>query len=423
MTKSGITVPNHQVKGNRHWAVDSALIRRRASSQPRIGSASPQLYLIPFLLCCVGLLALTGISIARLLSGNEVVSPLQAFRLVIVQSLWVLLGFGAMALVSQMPTRFWRMSAGFWLLMGMGILIALLAIPGFGKQVNSATRWIEFPAPLLGSITVQPSELFKLATLLWFASLYAHTPRKRWTFSAWFGTGVWIVGVVAVERQPDLGTAVLILGLGIAVAFLGGASLWKLASLFGLGALIGVLLVAEPLIASALSDGPVDAQKHTYRLQRIQAFLDPWRYQDDIGYQMVRAQLAVGSGGIARFAIGEGREKRFLPASENDYIFATIAEETGFVGCSVVILLFALLVHRLFCLARATRMPPFGRLFIGGLALWIGLSAGINIAMAIGLLPTVGLPLPFVSAGGSALLSLMVALGIAQACVRESRCA
>ncbi len=340
----------------------------------------------------------------------------------LVQSLWVLLGLGVMAGVSRIPSTFWRSTAGLWILLGSGVLIALLLVPGFGTRINYATRWIQLPAPLLGTITIQPSEAFKLATLLWFASLYARRPHARWTPIDWIITGLWLIGVIAVERQPDLGTAGFIFGLGVAIAFLGGASLLKLAGLGALGAMLAVLLVVKPLIVSALSGEPLEAQKHAYRLQRVRAFLDPWRYPDDIGYQMVRAQLAVGSGGIARFAIGEGREKRFLPAAENDYIFATIAEETGFIGCLLVIGLFAVLVHTLFRLAREPTMAPFGRLFLGGLALWIALSAGINIGMAIGLLPTVGLPLPFVSAGGSALLSLMTALGIAQACVRENPC-
>jgi cell division protein FtsW len=133
---------------------------------------------------------------------------------------------------------------------------------------------------------------------------------------------------------------------------------------------------------------------------------------------MVRAQIAVGSGGFARFAIGEGREKRYLPAAENDYIFATIAEETGFVGCLVCIGLYAWLIALLLRLWSATP-SRFGRLFVGGLAMWIGLQALINMGMAIGLLPTVGVPLPFISAGGSSLISLMAALGIALAIARE----
>lgn len=397
-------------------------IRRGARRVAPKARSNRLLFLIPLVLCGAGLLALTSISIARMLTSSETLTPLQAFRPVLVQSLWVVLGLGVMTGVSRMPSTFWRSTAGLWVVLGSGILMALLLVPGFGTRINYATRWIQLPAPLLGTITLQPSEAFKLATLIWFASLYARRPHARWVPLDWGITALWLIGVLAVERQPDFGTAGFIFALGVAVAFLGGASLLKLASLCAFGAMLAVLVVVKPLIVSALSGQPLDTQKHAYRIQRLLAFSDPWRYQDDIGYQMVRAQLAVGSGGIARFAIGEGREKRFLPAAENDYIFATIAEETGFVGCMVVIGLFTVLVSTLFRLAREPTMTPFGRLFLGGLALWIALSAGINIGMAIGLLPTVGLPLPFVSAGGSALLSLMTALGIAQACVRENLC-
>ncbi|MCS7066083.1 MAG: FtsW/RodA/SpoVE family cell cycle protein, partial [Fimbriimonadales bacterium] len=256
---------------------------------------------------------------------------------------------------------------------------------------------------------------------LYFAALYSQvttrmsTPPVRWGKGAFCMIALWLLALLAIERQPDFGTMALVFALGVGVSFLGGASPLKLAAL-GLIALLGFAAwIALPHFTG------VDRHNTGYRLERIQAMLDPWGHEYGKGYQMVRAQIAVGSGGIARFAIGEGREKRYLPAAENDYIFATIGEETGFVGCVICIGLFAWLVAVLLNLASCAP-TRFGRLFAGGLALWIGLQALMNMGMAIGLLPTVGVPLPFISAGGSSMLSLMAALGIAQAIARETRC-
>jgi len=332
------------------------------------------------------------------------------------QSLWLVLGLCLMSLIARFPLRFWQATAGVWLVLGALSLLALF-VPGVGKTINHATRWLALPLPALGTVLVQPSEAFKLITILWFAWVYS-TQRPVWSPWAVAGTAIWLLAVAAIERQPDLGTALLIAMIAVGIAFLGGARLSKLLLLLGAGAALVALVLFLPVIRGVIEGEPWEQQRNAYRLQRIIALMDPWAHQQDVGYQMVRAQLAVGSGGFARLGIGEGREKRYLPAAENDYIFATIAEETGFVGSMAVIVLMGLVVYHCFRLACQVR-TRFGRLVVLGLALWIGLSALINIGMAIGLLPTVGLPLPFVSAGGSALLSLMAGLGIAQAAARE----
>ncbi len=377
----------------------------------------PALFWFPVLLCFVGLLFQYSVGIGEILKPNNPAPPLVAFRTVIMQSIWLVVGLVVMAVLARTPTRFWSATAGFWLIVGV-LAVAVVFVPGIGKTINYATRWIEVPVPVLGKITLQPSEAFKLITLFWLAWLYSTQKRSGWSIWAIGGTILWLCGVVIVERQPDLGTAILITLLGVGVAFLGGARIGRIVALGSACIVAGAFVVLLPVIKGILKDEPWQEQRHAYRLQRIIAVLDPWQHQQDIGYQMVRAQLAVGSGGIARWGIGEGREKRYLPAAENDYIFATIAEETGFVGSVLVIVLMGAVVYH--CFRLATRASTrFGQLFVLGLALWIGLSTLINIGMAIGMLPTVGLPLPFVSAGGSALLSLMAGLGIAQSVARE----
>jgi cell division protein FtsW len=376
--------------------------------------------LVPtLLLCLVGLVFLYSVSIGTILKMKSPPdSLLEPLRPLIQQACWLLVGIVAIFILSRIPARFYQASAWFWLLSLSGVLIALWVVPGLGAERNGAVRWIEFSVPLLGRVGVQPSEPFKLATLLYFAALYSSASTRRaphrvcWGKGAYCLIALWLLALLAIERQPDMGTMLLVFILGAGVSFLGGASVKKLIALVAGAGLAFVVWVALPHLTG------MDQHKTGYRMERIRAMLDPWAYEHDKGYQMVRAQIAVGSGGFARFAIGEGREKRYLPAAENDYIFATIAEETGFVGCLVCIGLYAWLIALLLRLWSATP-SRFGRLFVGGLAMWIGLQALINMGMAIGLLPTVGVPLPFISAGGSSLISLMAALGIALAIARE----
>ncbi len=387
--------------------------RERATLQ----SVRHALFWLPLTLCLIGLVFQTSVQIGDILKASAA-SPMEPFRPVILQACWVLLSAGMMLILAHIPSRFYQASAWFWLVLSALVLIALWRIPGLGVERNGAVRWFEFTLPALGRISVQPSEMFKLTTLLYFAALYSR--RRAWSKAAYGLIALWLIALIAIERQPDFGTMALIFALGVGVAFHGGASLTRIA-LLGLASLMAfALLICLPAIKAAFTDKPHAIDETGYRLKRILVMLNPWEYEHDIGYQMVWSQIAVGSGGIGRLAIGEGRGKRYLPAAENDYIFATIAEETGFAGSVLCIGLFAWLVGA--CLKLAARAPTrFGRLFAGGLALWIGLQALINIGMAIGLLPTVGLPLPFVSAGGSALVSLMAALGIAQAIARETR--
>ncbi len=369
-------------------------------------------------LCVMSLLFLFSVNIGELSKpATAQTSLFQLFRLGIMQTLWIVVGFVVMAVMAAVPPRFWQQTAPLWMVLCVAIL-ALIQFTPLGHAFNGAERWIRVPVPVLGAITLQPSEAFKLASLFWFCALYALPERRRWTRSAYLLLGVWVFGVVLVERQPDLGTAMLIFALGVSVAFLGGANLAKLGLLF-LASVLGVMaLIAIPLVKSHLSEESLDAHKTSYRIQRILVMLDPWSDEQGFGYQMVHSQLAVGSGGLTGVGLGMGREKRYLPAAESDYIFATIAEEAGFLGGLVAIGLLGSLVYACFRLAMRAR-TRFGRLFAGGLALWIALSAGMNLGMAVGLLPTVGIPLPFLSAGGSALVSLMAALGVAQSIARE----
>jgi cell division protein FtsW (lipid II flippase) len=248
----------------------------------------------------------------------------------------------------------WLASAWVWLLLSWGALLWLaLKLPG-ALTINGATRWFGLSVPGLSGITVQPAEFYKLATLLWLTALLS-APRLRSTLGVWLGALIWLSGIGLIALQPDKDTAALVLLLGFGVAFLGGMrAQWVWLGLLGVALLIGAV-VAIPLMLGALRNQPWETQPGAYVVKRIQATLDPWAHEREVGYQMVRAQIAVGSGGLFGVGVGEGREKRSLPAVESDYIFAAIAEEMGLVGSLGVIGLLALLVWA--CWESARRAP------------------------------------------------------------------
>ena len=397
---------------------------RQTPVQPSVRAARvhPALLWTPFVLALVGLLFQGSIAIGelnRLTRDGYAPDPFLTLRPVLMQALWLLLGAGVLWGCSRVRGRFWLASAWVWLLVGWGALLWLaFKLPG-ALTLNGATRWIGVPIPALSSITLQPAEFYKLTTLLWLTAVCS-APRLRSTLSVWLGALLWLSGVGLIVLQPDKDTAGLVFLLGFGVCFLGGLR----AQLVVLGVLAGGLLVgavvATPLLLGALRDQPWETQPGAYVVKRMQATLDPWAHEREAGYQMVRAQIAVGSGGLLGVGLGVGREKRSLPAVESDYIFAAIAEETGLLGSALVMGLLALLVW--VCFQSAARAPTrAGRLYLAGLGAWIGIGALMNLSMAVGLLPTMGLPLPFVSAGGSALVSLMAAVGIGVALARETQ--
>ncbi|RMH06878.1 MAG: FtsW/RodA/SpoVE family cell cycle protein [Armatimonadetes bacterium] len=372
----------------------------------------------PFLLALIGLVFQFSVGITDLLRPNKdgaFPDLLTALRPALMQGAWLVLGAAAMGTCRTIRARLWLGTAWFWLLLSFMWLLWLTAkLPG-ALTLNGATRWVGIPFPGIGMISVQPAEFFKLATLLWFAWAYSAV-RPR---GVWFGFAVWFAGTALIVLQPDKDTAGLVFLIGFGVMFLGGLRWGNVMLWLTLACLGGVLLTVMPLMRSHLRDESLEKQPGAYVTRRVLAVLNPRAYESDIGYQMVRAQIAVGSGGLIGVGLGEGREKHHLPAAENDYIFATIAEETGLVGSLLVCGLLGLFVWS--CFRNAERAPTRpARLFLGGLGIWVGVGALMNISMAIGLLPTMGLPLPFVSAGGSALVSLMAAVGIAQSLMRET---
>jgi cell division protein FtsW len=272
-------------------------------------------------------------------------------------------------------------------------LLVLVLIPPFGQDINGTRRWIR-----LGPVSFQPAELAKIALVLFLAAFLARARKESQDFWRGVAPPLAVAGGMAglVLLQPDLGNCVTLLALTLALLFLAGGRVRHLAL---------VVLPALPLIAIAVWMAP-------YRLRRITAFLDPWSDPRGSGFQIIQSWLALGSGGIFGRGVGGSQQKLFyLPESHTDFIFAVLGEELGFVGCLVVLGLFVTFVWR--GLRVGLHAPDaFGSYLALGITLLVATQTLVNLGVVTGLLPTKGLPLPFISFGGSALLMTMVSTGV-----------
>ena len=307
-------------------------------------------------------------------------------------------------LVFQVSMRRWQQVAPFLFTTGV-VLLALVLMPGFGREVNGASRWLS-----LGIVTVQPSELMKL-----FAVLYAadYTVRKAALMHS-FKRGLLPMLVVMLIvgwlllHEPDFGAFVVITAIATTILFLGGMNgRWFAALLALLAVGFAGLVLSSP-----------------YRMQRIFGFMDPWSDPYGKGYQLSHALIAFGRGEWLGVGLGASVEKLlYLPEAHTDFLLAVIGEELGFAGVSVVIALFAWLVIRAFSIGRlAVKLErPYSALVAQGIAVWLGVQAFINMGVNMGVLPTKGLTLPLMSFGGSGILANCVALAILLRIDWESR--
>ncbi|MEK7074022.1 MAG: putative peptidoglycan glycosyltransferase FtsW, partial [Patescibacteria group bacterium] len=273
------------------------------------------------------------------------------------------------------------------LLIGTLALLLAVFIPGFGVRALGAHRWLNF-----GIFIVQPAELAKLTMVIYLAAWFSTKERGRLlAFLLLIGM---VAGLVVIE--PDLGTAVTILGTALALYFVSGAPVMHFAALIPvLLAAVGGLAVAQP-----------------YRLRRVLTFLNPDADPLGSSYQIRQVLLALGSGGLFGVGLGKSRQKyEYLPEANTDSIFAILGEETGFVGTTIVVLLFLFLVWRCFKIARRID-EPFGKMLVLGIGSWIGIQTFINIGSMVAVLPLTGVPLPLISYGGSNLVITLGALGI-----------
>jgi len=316
---------------------------------------------------------------------------------------WFLMRHGAylgLALVAAIsvflvPARLWQKAAP-WLFIASVAALALVLVPGFGREVNGARRWLD-----LAGFGFQPSEAVKLAVVLYAADYTArkHAVLKSFRRGLLPMLAVMLLVSWLLLREPDFGALVVIAVIAFSILFLGGMNGRHFAALLGmLAAGSALLVVFSP-----------------YRMQRIFGFMDPWSDPLGRGYQLSHALIAFGRGEWLGVGLGASVEKlHYLPEAHTDFLLAVIAEELGLAGVALVIALFAWLVARAFAIGRQACLHErhFAALAAQGTGIWFGFQALINMGVNMGLLPTKGLTLPLMSYGGSGLLANFVALAI-----------
>ncbi|MFH1778515.1 MAG: putative lipid II flippase FtsW [Candidatus Omnitrophota bacterium] len=273
------------------------------------------------------------------------------------------------------------------------ILLILVLIPGIGREIAGARRWFRFSI-----FSFQPSQALKLALILYIADVLSRKQSEIRSFFHGFLPPMIILGVSVglILLQPDLGTAVAIAAVVYMMLFIAGIRLFHLVPLLvsSLPAL-GVIILAKP-----------------YRMKRISAFLNPWEDPQGIGFQIIQSYIALGSGGLFGVGLGQSRQKLFyLPGAHTDFIFSIIGEELGLIGTASIVILFIVFIWLGVRIAIRSR-DLFGHLAALGIVLMIGLEAVINIGVATGSIPTKGLPLPFISYGGSSLIFDMMGVAL-----------
>lgn len=275
----------------------------------------------------------------------------------------------------------------------IGTILMLAAVLLLGTRVEGATRWFR-----LGGLSFQPSEPAKFALVVYLAHSLTNKRDSMKKFSIGFLPHILVIGLICglVVKEPDLGTTAVLGCVAFLLLFIAGTKLSYILLSF---------LVAAPIVYQLIVGTP-------WRMRRVLAFLDPWAYRHDAGYQISESLISVGSGGFTGLGLGDGRQKLFfLPAAHTDFIFAIIGEELGLIGMAAVIALFLLLVWRGVRAALKAR-DLFGTYVATGITATFGLQAVIHMSVVLGLVPTKGITLPFVSYGGSAMVTTLFCAGV-----------
>jgi cell division protein FtsW len=339
-------------------------------------------------------IALVALSVVMVYSASSVVGMErygQPYMFLVRQGLWAALGIALMAIVTRIDYRVYREPAFIWT--ALAVVVAALILVLFSPPVNNARRWFN-----VGGFGVQPSELAKLVAIFFIAALLERRIHRineiGYALVPIAIVLCVLVGLILLE--PDFGTGMSLLVIASAMVFAAGLNYVYI---------VGVALAAVPLIGILVMGS-------AYRRRRVFAFLDPWQDPLGDGYQIIQSLIAVGTGGFTGRGLMNGVQKLFyLPEPHTDFIYSVIAEELGLIGATAVLACFCLITWR--GLRIALRAPDgFGSFLAIGLTTMVAVQAFLNISVTLGLLPTKGIPLPFVSAGGSSLLINLVGMGI-----------
>lgn len=339
--------------------------------------------------------ALTCFGIVMVYSASSVMAAKKfhdGFYFLKRQTIYALLGLGAMGVGMYLDYHVWRKAAVPVLILCL-LLLAAVLVPGIGGSAGGASRWIRFPG-----FSLQPAELAKISLIIYMAYSLDKKQEKVRFFSSGFLPYIVVLMVMLglLLKQPDLGSSMTLAAVAMVMLFVAGTRPTYI---------ISMMLLALPLVYYAVMH--VD-----YRRRRIMAFLNPWEDPTNTGFQIIQSWIAVGTGGILGQGLGEGKQKLFyLPEAHTDFIFSVVGEELGFFGVVVIAAMFFLLVQRGIRVAMNAQ-DFFGRSLAFGIAALVGLEAFVNMAVVTGLLPTKGLALPFISYGGSSLIITLFAVGV-----------
>lgn len=346
----------------------------------------------------ISTLSLLGLGLLMVASASMVISDRQfgyAFHYFIHQLAYLILGLLVAIKVSRVPIKICQKYSSYLFLLSYLLLIIVL-LPGIGKTVNGSRRWIQ-----LGFFSLQVSEIVKLAAILYLASyLQRYQDEVRGKLKGFLKPMLLVMFLSSLLLlEPDFGAVVVVTMTYMALLFLGGVRLWPFCLLL-------ILVLISLTLLAVLSP---------YRLQRVTAFLNPWDNAFGSGYQLTQSLIAFGRGGLFGVGLGNSIQKLFyLPEAHTDFLFAVLAEELGLIGELLVLTLFIILIVRIFVIGRYAEINNqlFSAYVAYGFALWLCLQTLINIGVNIGVLPTKGLTLPFISYGGSSMLINCLVVGI-----------
>ena len=340
-----------------------------------------------FLIVLISLIAAVGFAMLYS-AANGSINPWASRQMIRFSA-----GLGLMLFIALIDVRFWLRYA---YLIYAGALLLLVAVEVMGVVGMGARRWVSF-----GIFQLQPSEVMKIALVLALARFYHGLPleevgRIRWLVVP---AGLILIPVALVMRQPDLGTAILLMATATAIMLVAGVRLWKF------GAALGAVLLAIPVAWRFML--------HGYQKDRVLSYLNPERDPLGAGYHIMQSKIALGSGGVFGKGFMQGTQSHlaFLPERQTDFIFTMLAEEFGLMGCLGLLSLYVLVIAYGYAIAVRSR-NQFGRLLTIGVISTFFLYVFINMAMVMGLIPVVGVPLPLVSYGGTSMMSLLIGFGL-----------
>ena len=346
----------------------------------------------------ITILLLLTIGLIMVLSASSPTSLAESgnsYKYFVKQGIFAVVGLIAMTFISNIDYRFYKK---FYKIAYIIAIILLAAVLVFGKTINNAKRWIY----VTESLSFQPSELVKFCMIIFYAGILTKNREElKFFFKGWVKHILMLVPIIGLLIiEPHLSASVVIIGIvGIMMVIAGCKLLQIVVPAVGIGAPLAGILILK-------------VKRFAHAVERITTFIDPWQDKLGAGYQVIQSLYAIGSGGLFGAGLGQSKQKYlYLPEPQNDFIFSVLAEELGFIGCTFVIILFSIFIWRGILIAMKSP-DMFGSLVAIGITAMIGIQVIVNIAVVTSSMPATGMPLPFFSYGGTALVILLCQIGV-----------